>query len=694
MKLLMPLEPDTGAGDRDRAGKGGYPLASLERLLADCEDQPRWRDQADLCALYYDVGGLFSPEAERLMRANDLEPRKINLIGRVINGVLGQEAKTRRDPQLEPDDDDAADVCDVLNVRLKEAKRESLADMAISNGYASQVKTGIGWVEVSRCTDPLDYPYRVQEVHRSEMWWDWRAKRVDLKDARWVCRRQWRDLDEVVAQFPKHRQALEASAGNWSQWLLDDTTEERLLGADRNMHAWFRADRSFRVNRAEWIDGGRKRVRMYEVWYRMPAEVVCFKVGHRWIVYNDQNPAHQEAVARGMVKPEKRITAQVRRAIFAGPYRLVDEATTKRTFPYVPFFAFRADDDNTPYGLIHGMIAPQDEYNERRMRIQWMLKAQQLLIDNDALDTEWNSIDDIAATLMNPNMVAVLNSNRRNAKGMEFRNDFQLQKEQFEVMQDAKALIQDVPGIYSTQLGDAPAGVTSGVAINSLVEQGIVAMGELNDNYAHARRQVFDQLVDLIAEDHMEQDLPVTIGTGAHRRKVVLNTVNPETGAPMNIVRDAAITTGLAEVPATPAYMMQMSQQMGDMIRALANRPEAALIVPAWVENTSAFGPGRKTIADDMRRMSGMPVAGDRQGQQQWQQMQMQNAQKQQQMQEAALTAELESKDTTARLNVARADLAQAQTAKTLVEAERLATEPDEEALIAEAMNEAQAQPA
>lgn len=676
--------------------KDGYSLRALERLLQDCEDQPAWRDASDLCCLYYDVGGVYTPQQEFKFRKHGLEPRKTNLVGRVINGVLGQEAKTRRDPRIEPDDQEGADVADVLNVRLKEAQREACADMAISNGYASQVKAGIGWVEVSRNTDPLEYPYRVQEVHRSQIWWDWRSKTIDFRDARWLVRREWKDLDEVIATFPAYRMILKQSAGNWANWLLDDMVDERLMTnnpAAAELNKAFHADRSFRVNRAEWIDGGRQRVRMYEVWYRVPAEVVVMRVGHRWIQVDLQNPLHREAIARGMVKVEKRVTSQVRKAIFAGPYRLTDEATTKRRFPYIPFIAFRADSDYTPYGLIHGMLSPQDEYNERRMRIQWMLKAQQLIIDDDALAKKYNNIEDIADSMMNPDMVAVLNSERKNADGLKFRNDFQLQKEQFELMQDSKQLIQDVPGVYSTQLGDAPAGVTANSAINSLIDQGLVAMGELNDNYGHARRMVYDSLVELIAEDHMERDMRVAIGTGQTRRVVVLNTVDPQTRRQVNMVADTKVNTGLAEVPATPAYMAQMSQLMGDMVRALAGTPQGNMILPAWVENTSAFGPSRQQLADDMRRMSGLPLAGDRMGAEQWQAQQLQAAQRQAQLAEQAAQLDVEKKDAETRMTVARADLAQAQTAHTLVQAEKLATEPDEEALIREALAEAAGQP-
>lgn len=690
MRLLPPIyESDKAKPAHDLvSGKDGYSLYALERLLRDIEDQPRWRDMADLCCAYYD-GSQMSAQQEFEYRRNKLEPRVTNLVGRVINGVLGQEAKTRRDPRLEPDDDAFADVADVLNIKLKEAQRETGSDGAVSNGYAGQVKAGIGWVEVSRNADPFQYQYRVQDIHRDSIWWDWRAKRIDLSDARWLCRREWQDLDEVIAEMPQYEDVLKNVGNNWANWLTDDAgAEESVLGDN----PWFLADRAFKVSRAEWVDGGRGRIRMYEVWYRVKAEVVVMRVGHRWIPLDETNINHVAAVQRGLVPLKRTTTMQIRRAIFAGPYRLLDEATTKTRFPYIPFFAFRTDKDLMPYGLIHGMIAPQDEYNERRMRIQWMLKAQQLLIDNDALDKDFNDIEDIAATMMRPDMVAVLRSERKNAQnGIQFRNDFALQKEQFEMMQDSKGLIQDVSGIYSTQLGDAPTGVTSGIAINSLVEQGIVAMGELNDNYATARRMVYDSLVDLIAEDHMERDMQVAIGAGKARRTVVLNTMHPQTKQAMNVVKDAKVTTGLAEIPATPAYMMQMSTMMADMIRALAGTPQASLLVPAWVETTSGFGPDRKNIADDMRRMSGLPVSGDRQSAQEWQAQQQEAATRQAKLAEQAALVELQSKGAKTALDVSKARLTDAQTKQTLVQADAVANDPNEQQLIDESIREAMA---
>lgn len=607
---MRPIQPDDRMepSARDHA-KDGFDLGSLENLVRDCDGQPDWRPRCDIAHAYYDFKQLTPEQKRKIWVEQGIEPRQTNLVHGVINGVLGQEAKARSDVRIEADDDTLVDVCDVLSKAMKEAQRESNSDMAISNGYAGQVKGGIGWVEVSRASDPLEYPYRVEDRHRNEIWYDWRATDLGLKTARWQIRKRWEDLDEAQAMMPEFKHLLNQSLNGWDLMNLPDDTNSILYRSYNN-------ERRTTIRRDEWCDSTRKRIKFFEIWYRVPAEVVVMHMGPtRRIVYDAKNPLHVAAVSRGKVKLSRAITRQIRMALFAGPHRLMDMATTRRNFPYIPFFAFRDDEDRSPYGLIEGMISPQDEYNERRQRINWMLRARQLSIDNDALDTAYNTIADVADSAGRPDMVTILNANRKNANGLTIRNDLSLQKEQIDVMQDAKQLIQEVPRIYSTQLGSAPTGVTSGVAINSLTEAGAVAMGELNDNYRFARKAVYEQLLDLIIEDHLEQELRMQVGQGSARRVVILNSWDQKSQTPLNHVKDAPIKVALSDVPNSPAFRMQEQQQMATMVQALAGNPQAlAVLTPAYIEGSSI--PNRQQIADDLRRATGQPTAGDRQAQQ------------------------------------------------------------------------------
>lgn len=646
-KPITPPDGDQPKLERDHA-KGGYSIQALESLVDDCWAQPDWRTRSDICCAYYDDKQL-TPEQQHTAMLEGLVPRSTNLIGRVVNGVLGQEAKTRTDIKLSADDDAFADVSTYFSGRIQEARRETYADMAVSNGYASQVKAGLGWVEVSRVADPLEYPYRVTDVHRNEIWYDWRSKQVTLSDARWLVRKRWTDLDEAMAAMPEHAEVLRYAVNGWEPLMLADTQ------ASSSLINSYRDEQRFSIQRDEWVETARKRIKLYEVWYRVPVEVTVMRLSPtRTKIYDRKNPLHIEAVNRGLVKIVKGWTRQVRMALFAGPHRLIDTGTNLRNFPYVPFFAFRTDDDRRPYGLIDGMISPQDEFNERRLRIQWMLKAKQITVDSDALDTDYNTIADLANEAMRPDMVTVLNPNRRNPSAFRIANELTLQSEQFNVMNDAKQLIQDVPGVYSTQLGNAPSGVTSGLAINSLIEAGQASMGELNDNYSMGRRLVHERLLDLIVEDHSDEDMKVVIGRGTSKRFIFLNSRDQQTGMPINQVKDAPIKIGMADTPSTPAFKMQQQQQIANIIGALAANPQAVMVLtPSFIESTDLED--REEVANTLRKLSGLPQPGDQQAQaqidQQREQAQQQAAQSAAQHQQA--TTELDM--SAARLNNARA---------------------------------------
>ncbi len=655
-----------GATSRDFAGAGKFSLYALERMLRDCAEQPEWRTRAAICGAYYD-GKQLTESQKYALRAENLEERVINLVRPVINSVLGQEAKSRTDVKVEADNDDYADVAEVVSCKLKEAERETRAHMAVSDCYASMVKKGLGWVHVSRNSDPLAYPYRVESVPIEEIWWDWRGQRgmTLLDGCRWLVRKRFIDLDELEAGMPEHREVLHRSVNGWENWL--DSGNALLAEPDSvSMRGAFENERRFNVtiSKQDWVDSARKMIKLYEVWYRVPATCVVLHMGPGKIVpYDENDPRHIEAVSRGLVKVTKGITSQIRRALYAGPHRLLDEGTTKKNFPYIPMFAFRDDEDKSPYGLIDGMVAPQDEYNERRARIQWMLKSRQVALDSDALDTNYNSIADIADGIMRPDLVVITNPNRQNkGQAVLVKNELSMQREQFEVMADSKQLIQDTAGRYASQMGSATA--QSGIANSLLIQQGEQSMGEMNDNYTYARRSVFEGLVDEIASDFKDERMQVPIGTGKTRRVVVLNDWAPD-GMPVNQVKDADIKTSLAETPSTPAYRQQTQQQIAQIIQALGTNPQAvAILAPAYVESTSL--PNRQEVADSLRKASGLPMPGDKNGQAEADAMQQQQIQQKMQQEAAAAQAITDDKVASAERN--RASARQANAAAALIE--------------------------
>lgn len=697
---------------RDFSAKDGFSLYALERMLRDCADQPTWRLRAKLCAAYYD--GKQLTELQRWqIREEDLEERVVNLIRPVINSVLGQEAKSRTDVRIEADDDEHQDVAEVISQRLKEAEREALAHQAVSDGYGSGVKKGLGWVHVDVNSDPLLYRHRVEPVPIDEIWWDWRGlSGTRMTDrCRWVVRQRMIDLDEIEAAMPEHSEVLRRAVNGWDARMDIDATH---LGQPIDAHLLGALDNEARFNlvvaKRDWVDSARKMIKLYEVWYRVPAIVAVLHLSPtKRVQYDETDPRHVQAVSRGLVRVTRGVSSTVRRALYAGPYRLLDEPTRKKCFPYIPFFAFRDDEDLSPYGLIDGMIAPQDDFNDRRQRIQWMLKSRQIQMDSDALDTKYNTIADIADQIMRPDMVAITNPNRQNKNQLAIRveNTLSMQPEQFQVMADAKQLIQDAAGRYSSQLGSRPSGVTSGIANSLLIEQGEQSMGEMNDNYGTFRRQVFETLVDNIIDDLRGERMAVHVGTGKTRRVVVLNDWDPQTNQPVNYVADADIKTALAETPNTPAYRQQQQQQLASIIQALGNNPQAtAILAPAYLESTNVAG--RQELADELRKIAGIPLSGDKAGKEKAEMQAQQDREMQAQAQRAALEKELAEKDSVIQRNQAaaqqhaanaalieqrlRAGIAPAEVGEIRARTEHLmAQASNDDDLIAQALQEAEA---
>lgn len=603
--LYAPTNPQHARPERDKAKGDGMDLFALERLLEDISNQPDWRSLADKAAGYMDGKQLSAARLAQLEETG--EPKTIvNLIQRTINGALGNEAKARMDWRANADAGAFTDVAEVLSERLKEAQRESFADLAISDAYRSQLVPGIGWVEVSRNPDVLGYPYRVNCVHRNEVWWDWRGRNPDINTKRWVCRQTWTDLDEAEVWFPQFKDIFRTGchAGAFT-----DAMSQTIMQSE-SFDDLYNTRRSFNRQQEEWLDNSlRQRVRFYDVHYKVPKIVTALVSGTRRVLFNERNPLHLALLQRGKAQLIRGPSFTIRRALFCGPFRLFDVATKLRKYPLIPFMCYRDDEDGTPYGLVAGMIDPQDEYNERRSRLRWLLKAKQVYVDNDALDQDFNTFKDLALEVMRPDGFFVMNANRKNQQGLKVEQNLALGQEQVVVMQDAKQLIQDVPGIYSALLGSGADGVTSGTALNSLVDQSLTSLGETNDNYRYARTGVGDALADLIIEDLSEKNQQVEIGNGKKARVVVLNTFTPE-GIPVNHVEDAPTRIGLGDVPSTPAFRAQQQKELGNALAASGNDPIArAVLLPAYIESTDL--PNRDLYARWMRQKSGVPEPGE-----------------------------------------------------------------------------------
>lgn len=598
-QIVIGEQPGDPNAPIDELANTALPREQIEKFMLEVMEQPAWRREADKCADYYDNNQL-SPELVETLKSRKQPPLIANLIKPTIDTVLGMEAKARTDWRVRPEDDGTCDddLAEALSLKLKHAEIESRADRAISEAYGGMCKAGVGWVEVYRGSDPFRSRYRVGSVHRREIFWDWRSTQPDLSDARYLIRRRWLDVDAAIAMMPQYAELLRDVVDAWNGFDPLTETDTRLV------QSW-EIERDTRLDDSSWRDVFRRVVLLNEIWYRKWVRGYVMRLPGGVVREVDfKNPRHNEAIVAGAVQIEPATFQKVRLAWYAGPHMLYDVPSpfTHNHFPYVPFFGYREDLTGAPYGMIRTMISPQDEVNARKSKMLWQLNSRRVVADGDAVADHIQAAEEVAR----PDAYIILNKDRNPKSQFTVTTDSTIAPQQFQAMQESKQEIAETSGIFKAMLGQN-SNAASGLAINSLVEQGLNSLAELNDNYAFARRLVGEMLFDMVRQDLSAGPQVVTVGEGKAKKTVPLNmpAVDTQTGQPtiVNDVRKVRVKVALDDIPSTPTYRMQQLQMLTEITKSLPPNLQGA-IADFVVEATDL--PEREQVAERLRMAAGI----------------------------------------------------------------------------------------
>ena len=566
------MDATTNTHGPEMESDGALTLREYAAIVREALNQPPWRANADKEADYADGNQLSSDLLQR-QRQLGIPPAKENIIGPTIAAVCGYEAKSRTDWRVTPDGDpEGQDVADALNYRLNQAERHSRADRALSQAFRAMVTTGIGWVEVARPPSSLDYPYRCRYVHRNELWWDMRATELDLSDARWLRRRRWVHKGQAARMFPEHADVLLRTVGSW---IADEAAEMLEGGVSTKLHAAAEAERAWTQQEDAWHNAENNTVAIDEVWYRRWVPVLMLKLASgRVVQYDESNAVHQAAVMSGNATLRKEVVTKVRRAYWVGPHCLHDGESPypHRHFPYVAVLGYREDMTGIPYGLVRDMLFPQDNLNSAIAKLRWGMSAVRTERTKGAVamaDHQFRRqiarVD--ADIVLDPQHMA------QQGARFEVKRDFQLNDQQFQLMQDSRAAMQRVSGVTASFMGQEGT-ATSGLQEQTQLEQSQVAVADLMDNFAEARQQVGELLMALIIEDMGREPATVIVEGDVLNppRTVQLNVAetDPATGVQYlsNDVGRTRLMVALEDVPTSSGFRAQQLAVMSETAKA------------------------------------------------------------------------------------------------------------------------------
>ncbi len=651
----------------------------FKALVSDIEAQDReWRELAATCANFYDHYQLEKATIEELEGCGQL-PRIGNLIHPAINSVLGHEETQQTQWRVRADDADSSDVADGLNQRLKEVMRLGMAGRVCSNAYKSQCIEGLSWVFVDRNSDPFDEPYIIEEVPLDEIFYDMRARNDRLKDCRWIARRKFMDMDEVAALFPDEKVLLREIKNGWragrfeigeysSDMSWNDRYDEWQASTQHLDHVFQDATK-------------RKRLAVYEVYYRQWENItVCKFIDGRVVEKSEREKYYDDASYQlmkklGMVEESEVTIQKMRRKWFIGPHEIDDEPSPHphNHFPFVPFWGYRAKKNNTPYGLVAGMLDAQRNYNETGQRIKQLEDQRLIMYMPEGLADDKMNASDLQHEANRPDGVIAVKRPDAVAIQLHIQEIRYLEGRQLKFAQD----IRDFSGIYYSYSG-RDANQASGYAINSMAALGATTLAEINANYELGRHMLGVLVLAHLVEDIGRQKTVVNILDEDNPRKnktIVLND-DAETGVATNDVMMARYRVVMGSASATQGHMQQVYADLVEMFKVTGGEPAIQrVLLPRIFQNSPIHD--KADVIEELNEYMGLNVSDEQkaamqQQQQQLAAMQMQLEQAMQQAELAKLQAETERLRADAAEKQAQAALKQTEAAQTVVEIEQM----------------------
>lgn len=566
----------------------GAPMRLLEYrgILEEIESQPHWRAQADKEMEYVD-GNQLSSELLNRQKAVGIPPAIENLIGPAIRSLQGYEAITRTDWRVSPDGDvGGQDVADALNFRLNQAERASRADSACTEAFRPQVCVGVGWVEVSRESDPFKFPYRCKAVHRNEIHWDMRATEADLTDARWLRRARWLDRGRLLMLFPQQADVIRSCATHGNAWYTDPI----FTGSDSSwmstgLRNTWNERQAWTIAEDRWYNSANKSMMLAELWYRRWVMVtVILTPDGRVVEYDAANQVHNVAVMSGAAKVEDAIVPRVRRSYWLGPHCLFDGPTPYKHdfFPYAPFFGFTEDATGVPFGYVRDMIYPQDSVNSGISKLRWGMASVRTTRTKGATEMTDQQFRTMIARV---DADVILDQKHMAQQGAVFKveRDFQLNSQQFQMLNDNRQAIERTSSITAGFIGRNGT-ARSGLQEQTQVEQSNQSLGYIMANFREGRTLVGEMLLSMVTEDIGKRREVVVIQGDAVRedRTVVLNQpeVDPATGRQYlsNDILRTRLKVALEDVPSTPSYRGQQLNALSEVAKALPPEVQKAVL--------------------------------------------------------------------------------------------------------------------
>jgi hypothetical protein len=340
----------------------------------------------------------------------------------------------------------------------------------------------------------------------------------------------------------------------------------------------------------------RDRVFLVECQYRVPARKKLLRgkeLGSlQGITFNEEK--HQELVELGIGQPVESTVMEMRQMIFTGDSVLQDGESPYRhkRFSLVPIWGFKRKKDGTPYGIVRNLRDPQKDLNKRRSKALYLLSANRVVADDDAIDNTDQSWSDIVQEANRPD--GLIKINPKSVRGVEIQNENKMAEEHVMLMTQDEKYIQSASGVTDELMG-RDTNAVSGKAIRARQEQGGVVTTAFFDNNRLAFKISGEIILSMIEQLYTEEKkIRITGGeNGKTPEFLEINKYDPETDDIIGDITASQADFVISEQDYSATIREAMFESMTEIIKTM--QPEAAIQILDLVFELSDL-PGKREV--------------------------------------------------------------------------------------------------
>lgn len=572
----------------------------------------------------------------------------INTILPTVNAVLAEQSTKKADIQFKPRGGGNQDVADVLTKVYAQISDNNKLDWMEAQVFSDGLIQDRGWFDVRvNFDDHVNGEVRIESKDPLDILIDPDAKHYDPRTWNEIFETKWMSLDEIEETYgQKEADQLRLLAETGTTLGADsmDFEEERYGDTDEHNYGQqypgdpenARALRSIRVIERQYY---RLKDCMY---YVDPVTGDKRLVPYNWTKKKREGFADQF----GLDIIEKKMR-KVRWTVSADTVILFDDWSPYEHFTLVPFFPYFRR--GKPFGMVRNLLSPQEQLNK--------ITSQELHIVNTTANSGWivegGSLSGMTADDLEEHGAEtglVLEYNRGSTPPAKIQAN-QIPTGLDRIGQKAARNIKEISGITDAMLGlDSPE--VSGVAINAKQNRGSMLLQVPLDNLAKTRQYLAEKILQLVQSYYTEERIiQITDESDPYkpREKLRVNEMTPEG----EVVND--LTLGEYDVVVGTAPARDNFDEM-QFAEAIELRNVGVPIPNDMIVEYSHLS-RKADIADRIRQQEG--TAPPTEQQVQLQQFQMESQIRSTQLEIAKLEAEVTNLQTSAELNMAKAQSTQ-----------------------------------